>query len=81
MLKTDVRAHFGTLEAIAKAIGITKSAVSQWPKVIPQGPAYKLQFVTGGILRVDPALYPRITKKKPVKASKRPTIASSTVAA
>jgi transcriptional regulator with XRE-family HTH domain len=81
MRKTDVQAHFGTLEAIAKAIGVSKSAVGQWPERVPQGSAYKLQFVTGGILRVDPAMYPRITKKKLVKPPGKQSIRNSTVAA
>jgi transcriptional regulator with XRE-family HTH domain len=82
MRKSDVQAHFGTLEAIAQAIGVSKSAVGQWPERVPQGSAYKLQFVTGGILRVDPAMYPRITKKKPVKAPRRESVSrNSPVAA
>lgn len=59
MLKRDVKRHFGSLEAIAQALGITKSAVSQWPERVPQGAAYKLQFITSGKLRVNPALYER----------------------
>jgi len=71
MLKSTAKAHFGTLQAIADAIGISKSAVGQWPERIPQGPAYKLQFVTGGKLRVDPSMYPKITKKKGLKGSSK----------
>jgi hypothetical protein len=57
MLKTTVKRHFGSLEAIAQALGITKSAVSQWPERVPEGAAYKLQFITGGKLRVNQSLY------------------------
>jgi transcriptional regulator with XRE-family HTH domain len=57
MNKTDVRNHFGTLEAVAQALNISRSAVSQWRETIPQGAAYKLQVITGGRLRVDAALY------------------------
>lgn len=64
MLKADVKAHFGTLDAIADAIGITKSAVSNWDKIVPQGSAYKIQVVTGGKLRVDPSLYKRMTRPR-----------------
>ena len=82
MRKSDVKAHFGTLEAIAQAIGLSKSAVGQWPERVPQGSAYKLQFVTGGILQVDPSMYPKITKKKSIKAPGRQSAArNSSVAA
>lgn len=57
MLKTTVKKHFGSLDAIAQALGITRSAVSQWPEVVPEGAAYKLQFITGGKLRVVQSLY------------------------
>lgn len=68
MRKSAVLAHFGTLQAIANALNISKSAVGQWKERIPQGPAYKLQFVTGGILQVDPSMYPKI--KHPRTAEK-----------
>lgn len=59
MLKSDVRAHYGTLEATARALGITKSAVSQWPETIPELWAYKLQAITKGRLKVNPIVYER----------------------
>jgi hypothetical protein len=58
MLKEDARQHFGTLTAVGKAIGISRSAVAQWPDVVPEGMAYKLQVITGGRLQVAPHLYP-----------------------
>ncbi len=58
MKKDDVIAHFGGNQVTtAKALGITKSAVSQWGDIIPEGMAYKIQVITAGILRVDPAAY------------------------
>jgi DNA-binding transcriptional regulator YdaS (Cro superfamily) len=58
MKKDDVIAHFGGNQVTtAKALGITKSAVSQWGDVIPEGMAYKIQVITAGVLRVDPAVY------------------------
>lgn len=62
MRKSDVLSHFNSTKAVCKALGITKSAVSQWGDVIPEGTAYKLQFITGGILRVDPNLYPSASR-------------------
>jgi len=61
MRKNDVLKHFdpegSTLQATADALGITKSAVSQWHDVIPEGMAYKLQVMTAGRLCVDPLDY------------------------
>lgn len=57
MLKNDVIAHFGKLENIAKALGITVAAVSQWGKVIPEKNAYRLRDITNGKLQVDRDLY------------------------
>jgi len=59
MRKADLIKHFGSGVAAAKALEVTKSAVSQWGDVIPEGMAYKAQIVTGGALRVDPSLYPK----------------------
>jgi len=58
MKKQTVIEHFGGSQVdVAKALGISKSAVSQWDEVIPEGVAYKLQVMTAGVLRVDPAMY------------------------
>lgn len=57
MKKSVALEHFGTKEAIAEALEISRQAVSQWPEVVPEGQAYKLQVITGGKLRVDPRCY------------------------
>lgn len=57
MLKSEVKRHFKTLQAIAKALNITKSAVSQWPERVPKGAAYELQVITGGTLQVRTSMY------------------------
>lgn len=53
----DVIAHFGTATAAAKALGVTKGAVSQWATSgqIPALRQYQIERVTGGALRAaDP---------------------------
>lgn len=58
MLTKDVLRHFKeSREAIAEAIGITRSAPYQWRKVVPLGSAYRLQEVTKGKLKVNLSLY------------------------
>lgn len=49
MYKKDVIDHFGTQRAVAKALGISDAAVSQWKEVIPEKDAYrniKVQAIT-----------------------------------
>lgn len=45
--KEEAVAHFGTQSALAKALGITKGAVSQWEanKPIPEVHALRLRHV------------------------------------
>lgn len=57
MKKTDVIAFYGTQTAVARAAGVTVSAVSQWPELIPERMAWRLQYATTGRLRVNPQDY------------------------
>lgn len=57
MWKSAVYRHYKSFKAIAEALGITKSAVSQWPDLIPEGMAYKLESLTHGKLKVRARLY------------------------
>jgi transcriptional regulator with XRE-family HTH domain len=59
MLKADVVAYFGNQTATAKAVGVTKSAVSQWEedRPIPLKCAIRAQAASNGDLKVNLALY------------------------
>lgn len=57
MKKEKVLEYFGGKFETAKAIGVTRQYVGQWPDIIPMGMAYKIEVVTKGLLKVDPALY------------------------
>jgi len=58
MLKETALQFFGGSAAeVARAINRTPSAVTEWPEIVPEGMAYKLQVVTGGRLQVDPSCY------------------------
>lgn len=63
MHKGKVLEFFGTQAKTARALGITRVSVHSWPEIIPEGAAYKLQVITRGKLKVDPALYPPRSKK------------------
>jgi DNA-binding transcriptional regulator YdaS (Cro superfamily) len=52
MKTVDAIRYFGTQAALAKALGVSKQAVSQWGDTIPDGRAYQLQVITGGRLKV-----------------------------
>lgn len=45
--------YFGTKAAIADALGIKKSAVSQWGPNVPKGRAYQIEVLTGGKLKAE----------------------------
>lgn len=59
MRKADVVAYFGSQTAAAKAVGVTKSAVSQWDedRPIPLKCAIRAQAASSGGLKLDLALY------------------------
>lgn len=58
MFKADVIAHFeNSPVAVARALGITRSAVNQWPELVPLKSALRLQSITEGALRVRMSLY------------------------
>jgi transcriptional repressor of cell division inhibition gene dicB len=58
MLKAAALTHFGGSQiALARALNITKSAVSQWPSLIPLKSALRLQALTKGALYVDMTAY------------------------
>lgn len=51
-MKTELAVdYFGTKAAIADALGIKRSAVSQWGETIPKGRAYQIEVLTGGKLK------------------------------
>lgn len=53
-MKTSMAiAHFKTATALAKALGISKSSVSQWGDNVPPLRAYQLERITNGQLMAD----------------------------
>lgn len=57
MKKKNVIGHFGTQRAVARALGISDAAVSQWKEIIPEKDAYRLEIVTAGALKYQEAAY------------------------
>ena len=64
MKTADAIAYFSESEdgrgakiRIARALGLTSGAVSQWGDVVPEKQAYRLEDITGGSLKIDKTLY------------------------
>ena len=60
----QLKNHFKTQAAVARALGISEGAVSRMRKQgIPEGRQFKLQHITNGALKVDEKFY--APKSKP----------------
>ena len=58
MYKSAVLAHYkGSQSAVARALKITRASVHNWPELIPEQSAYRLQSITRGKLKVDANAY------------------------
>lgn len=66
MRTKDVIDFYGTKIAVARALGISPSAVTQWTEIVPEKQAYKIQILTGGKVKINPRLYQQ-AKNKPLK--------------
>jgi DNA-binding transcriptional regulator YdaS (Cro superfamily) len=52
MTKKEAIDHFGTATALAKALGITLEAVSQW-RDVPMRRQYEIERITKGGVKAD----------------------------
>lgn len=50
MTKSQAIQHFGSISALAKALGVTYEAVRQW-KDVPELRQYQIERITGGALK------------------------------
>lgn len=53
MDKSTALKFFGNASSLAKALGISESAISQWGKSVPQGRAYQIEVLTDGALKAS----------------------------
>lgn len=79
MKKSDVIAFFarqaglkptqhGAKAATARALGLTKQALTHWGELVPESIAYKVQVLSRGKLKVNPKLYEQAKERDPVAA-------------
>ena len=57
MDKQKVVEYFGSQRAVARALGISDAAVSQWKEIIPEKDAHRLELVTSGVLKFQEKAY------------------------
>ena len=57
MYKADAIEYFGNLTKLAQAAGVKLPSASAWGELIPEKRAARLERLTGGELKYDPALY------------------------
>lgn len=53
MNKKDAINHFGSAAKLARALGLTRAAITLWPERIPIGRQYQIEVVTQGKLVAD----------------------------
>lgn len=63
MLTTDAVRFYGSKNAVAKAGEVTRQAVSNWGKFVPERVAHRLEEHSRGKLTVDLDLYRRVHER------------------
>ncbi|WP_434939171.1 Cro/CI family transcriptional regulator [Shewanella sp. HL-SH8] len=53
MKTKDAISHFGSKSQLAKVLGVSKGAISQWPDDVPELRAYQIERLTKGKLKAD----------------------------
>ena len=59
MTKTDVIKHYGGVIKAAKALDVSKGAISQWPEDLPPRTQCFVEVVSGGALKADKEVLPK----------------------
>lgn len=73
MTRTDAIKHFGSIQAMAAALGISYEAIRQWGDEIPELRQYQIEILTEGKLRADK---PGAHEAQIAKAAKAPKTAA-----
>jgi hypothetical protein len=55
----DIVNYFGSKANAARALGVTRGAITNWDKIVPASALWRVEKATGGRIKPDPALYQR----------------------
>jgi hypothetical protein len=67
MKTKDVMAHFGNNQKnVCRLLGLSPAWVNHWGEIVPEVCAWRLDHITRGKLKIDPALYDRLGGRKPM---------------
>jgi hypothetical protein len=55
MKTADVIQFFGTAAAVARALGVSRAAVSAWGEFVPSTRWYEIEVKTGGVIKAPRA--------------------------
>lgn len=62
MKTAEAITHFGSIPALARALGIARQAIYQWGETVPVGRAFQIQVITNGVLVAKPVAQPEREK-------------------
>lgn len=51
MKTSDVVAYFGSKKKVADALGVGKSAITNWGENVPESRQYQIELITNGALK------------------------------
>lgn len=56
MKTAEVIKHFGSVAALAAALGVRRQAIYQWGETVPEGRRYEIEVKSGGAFKaaIDP---------------------------
>lgn len=54
---------FGSKSAAARALDISQVAVTRWGELVPEKRAVRIERITGGAIKYDPAIYDQHKEK------------------
>ncbi|HEX2652109.1 MAG TPA: Cro/CI family transcriptional regulator [Xanthobacteraceae bacterium] len=64
MLTKDVVRHFGSKANIARAIGVTPGAVTNWGDIVPETSVWRIERASRGKLKGDPEFYRKLDQRR-----------------
>jgi transcriptional repressor of cell division inhibition gene dicB len=64
MLTDEVVKFFGTKADAARALNLTRGAITNWGKVVPESSVWRVEQATGGKLKGNLSFYSKLAGKR-----------------